>query len=168
MLAKPPEYLVIDRLETPIGGALLAVDEDGYLRALDWEDYGERQTRLLARFAGGAPSRPGTAPAAIRQAIDAYFDGEFKALEADSLAHGRYIFSVEVLGSPSCDPRGEHLQLRSAGDQDRQACGHARRWPGQRVQSGRRGRPLPPGDWGQRIDNRIRWRPVAQALASAP
>ena len=52
MLVKPPKHIVIDRLETPIGAALLAVDEGGYLRALDWEEYGDRQTNLLARFAG--------------------------------------------------------------------------------------------------------------------
>lgn len=106
MLAKPPEYLVIDRLETPIGGALLAVDEDGYLRALDWEDYGERQTRLLARFAAGASSRPGTAPAAIRQAIDAYFDGEFKALEAIPWRTGGTYFQLKCWEALRAIPAG--------------------------------------------------------------
>jgi methylated-DNA-[protein]-cysteine S-methyltransferase len=72
--------LVIDRLQTPIGVALLAVDEDGYLRAFDWDDYGERQTRLLSRFSSGMPSRAGAAPVAIRDAVSAYFDGELEAL----------------------------------------------------------------------------------------
>jgi methylated-DNA-[protein]-cysteine S-methyltransferase len=81
MFAKPPEHLAISRLETPIGVALLAIDEGGYLRAFDWEDYGNRQVKLLARFNGGALSiTEGTAPAAIRQAVAAYFDGDLNAL----------------------------------------------------------------------------------------
>ena len=82
MLAKPPERIVIDRLDTPIGAALLAVDEGGYLRALDWEDYGDRQAKLLARFNGKVTPTPGTAPAAIRDAITAYFDGDLAALQS--------------------------------------------------------------------------------------
>jgi len=83
MLANPPEHLVIYRLETPIGTALLAVDEGGYLRAFDWEDYGDRQIKLLARFnAGARPTATGAAPAAIRQAIAAYFEGDLDALKA--------------------------------------------------------------------------------------
>ena len=82
MLAKPPEHLVIDRLETPIGAALVAVDVGGYLRVFDWEDYVDRQVKLLARFNGGAPSTaPGAAPTAIRQAVTAYFDGDLDALK---------------------------------------------------------------------------------------
>lgn len=80
MLAKPAERIVIDRLQTPIGVALLAVDEGGYLRAFDWEDYSERQTRLLARFSGRAPAERGAAPAGVRDAVTAYFDGELEAL----------------------------------------------------------------------------------------
>jgi methylated-DNA-[protein]-cysteine S-methyltransferase len=106
MFAKPPRHLVIDRLETPIGGALLAVDEDGYLRAFDWEDYGERQTKLLARFAGGAPSRAGAAPAAMRQAVTAYFDGELKALEAIPWRTGGTDFQLKCWQALCAIPAG--------------------------------------------------------------
>lgn len=81
MRAQSPERLVLDRLDTPIGVALMAVDEGGYLRAFDWEDYGERQAQLLARFSGGAAATTeGAAPGAIRDAVSAYFDGELNAL----------------------------------------------------------------------------------------
>jgi methylated-DNA-[protein]-cysteine S-methyltransferase len=50
MIAKPPERLLIDRFETPIGVALLATDEGGYLRAFDWSDYEPRQLRLMLRY----------------------------------------------------------------------------------------------------------------------
>ena len=48
MNAKPPETFGLDRLETPIGTALLVTDADGVLRALDWEEYEPRMTRAAA------------------------------------------------------------------------------------------------------------------------
>jgi methylated-DNA-[protein]-cysteine S-methyltransferase len=47
MSAKPPESFAIDRLQTPIGVALLVTDAKGVLRALDWEDYEPRMKELL-------------------------------------------------------------------------------------------------------------------------
>ncbi len=38
MSAKLPETFSLDRLDTPIGVALLVSDGDSVLRALDWED----------------------------------------------------------------------------------------------------------------------------------
>jgi methylated-DNA-[protein]-cysteine S-methyltransferase len=81
MTAKPPERLWIDRFDTPIGVALLATDEDGCLRALDWSDFEARQARLMARYSGGAPVEAGAAPAAVRGALAAYFDGDLRALD---------------------------------------------------------------------------------------
>jgi methylated-DNA-[protein]-cysteine S-methyltransferase len=80
MTVKQPERLIVDRLKTPIGIALLAVDADGFLRAFDWADYGSRQEKLLRRYAGDVALEAGDAPAATRQAIAAYFDGELDAL----------------------------------------------------------------------------------------
>ena len=45
--AKLPETFGLDRLDTPIGVALLVSDDDGVLRALDWEDYEQRMKDLL-------------------------------------------------------------------------------------------------------------------------
>jgi methylated-DNA-[protein]-cysteine S-methyltransferase len=106
MLAKPPERLVIDRLETPIGAALLAVDEGGYLRAFDWEDYGERQTKLLMRFSGGAPSTAGAAPADIRKAVTAYFDGDLAALAAIPWRTGGTDFQMKCWQALCAIPAG--------------------------------------------------------------
>lgn len=112
MLVKPPKHIVIDRLETPIGAALLAVDEGGYLRALDWEEYGDRQTNLLARFAGGAPSTAGAAPAAIRQAVTAYFDGELNALEAVPWRTGGTDFQLKCWQALCAIPVGSTASYR--------------------------------------------------------
>jgi methylated-DNA-[protein]-cysteine S-methyltransferase len=81
MLVPPPERLTIDRLNTPIGVALLAVDEDGFLRAFDWSDFEARNRKLISRYNGGPPIAPGAAPAAMRQALTDYFDGDLTAIE---------------------------------------------------------------------------------------
>lgn len=106
MPAKPAERIVIDRLDTPIGVALLAVDEDGYLRAFDWEDYGERQARLLARFSGGAPTMTGDAPAAMRDAVTAYFDGELEALRTIPWRSGGTDFQLKCWEALCAIPAG--------------------------------------------------------------
>ena len=80
MPAKQSDQLTLDRLETPIGTALLATDADGYLRAFDWVDYADRQLKLLRRYGGEVTLTPGAAPAATRQAVIAYFDGDLQAL----------------------------------------------------------------------------------------
>ena len=60
--AKPPETFSLDRLQTPIGTALLVSDADGVLRALDWEDYEPRMKELL-RLHYGAVDADGCAGA---------------------------------------------------------------------------------------------------------
>jgi methylated-DNA-[protein]-cysteine S-methyltransferase len=82
MTVKPPERLSVDRFPTPVGVALLVTDEAGFLRAFDWSDYEERHLKLVARYNGDAPIGEGAAPAATREALTAYFDGELEALEA--------------------------------------------------------------------------------------
>jgi methylated-DNA-[protein]-cysteine S-methyltransferase len=81
MTVKPPERLAIDRFPTPVGVALLAVDEDGYLRAFDWSDYEPRQLKLVERYNGAVPMAEGAAPAKTREALTAYFDGELHAID---------------------------------------------------------------------------------------
>ena len=46
---RQPLTFGVDRLATPIGTALLVVDDEGVLRALDWEDYEPRMKELLRR-----------------------------------------------------------------------------------------------------------------------
>lgn len=80
MSVKHAGQLTVDRLETPIGTAQLITDADGYLRSFDWVDYAGRQLRLLHRYNGEVTLTPGAAPAATRQAVTAYFDGDLRAL----------------------------------------------------------------------------------------
>ena len=82
-MAKAAQFLtfVLDRLTTPIGTMLLVTDDDGALRALDFEDYETRMKELLRLHYGVVALTSGRAPKAMRSALSAYFDGDFAALQ---------------------------------------------------------------------------------------
>jgi methylated-DNA-[protein]-cysteine S-methyltransferase len=77
----PSQTFMLDRLTTPIGTMLLVTDEDGVLRALDFEDYEARMKELLRLHYGAVSLSSGRAPKAMRSALSAYFDGDFAALK---------------------------------------------------------------------------------------
>jgi methylated-DNA-[protein]-cysteine S-methyltransferase len=81
MNAKPPETFGLDRLQTPIGTALLVTDADGALRALDWEDHEPRMKELLRLQYGAAVLRKARAPDDIRAALTGYFAGDLDCLK---------------------------------------------------------------------------------------
>jgi len=78
--AKPPETFLLDRLQTPIGTALLVTDADGVLRAFDWEDHASRLKQLLRLQHGAVSLKDGRAPQKIRAALSAYFKGDLASL----------------------------------------------------------------------------------------
>jgi methylated-DNA-[protein]-cysteine S-methyltransferase len=78
----PPETFNVDRLETPIGVALLVTDGDGILRALDWEDHAPRMRELLRRQYGHVILRDARSHRDIRAALSAYFKGDLACLSA--------------------------------------------------------------------------------------
>jgi methylated-DNA-[protein]-cysteine S-methyltransferase len=78
----PPETLLTDRYPTPVGEAILVFDERGRLRALDFFDHEGRMQRLLLRHYGMVSLQRAPAPAAIANALDAYFRGRLDALTA--------------------------------------------------------------------------------------
>jgi methylated-DNA-[protein]-cysteine S-methyltransferase len=80
MNAKPPEAFGIDRVETPIGIALLVTDAVGALRALDWEDYELRLRKLLRLHYGAPVLKDARAPDDIRAALKGYFAGDLVSL----------------------------------------------------------------------------------------
>lgn len=75
-----PARLVLDRAPSPIGELLIVTDEAGLLRAIDFDDYEHRLDRLLKTHYGPLRPETGAAPAAIRDAMAAYFAGAFAAL----------------------------------------------------------------------------------------
>jgi methylated-DNA-[protein]-cysteine S-methyltransferase len=77
-----PERFGLDRLATPIGIALLVTDAEGALRALDWEDYEHRMRGLLRLHYGTVDLGDQPAPAGMRAALSAYFEGDLDQLTA--------------------------------------------------------------------------------------
>ncbi|UGV28185.1 methylated-DNA--[protein]-cysteine S-methyltransferase [Rhodopseudomonas boonkerdii] len=81
-MAKPATPLHLDRLDTPIGTALLVTSADGTLCALDWTDYEERLNTSLRRYLDAALLVDAPAPKSIRRALTRYFGGELNQLDA--------------------------------------------------------------------------------------
>jgi methylated-DNA-[protein]-cysteine S-methyltransferase len=81
MSAKPPETFSLDRLQTPIGTALLVTDAEGFLRAFDWEDHGARVRELLRLQYGAVILKDARAPQQVRAALSGYFKGDLAALD---------------------------------------------------------------------------------------
>jgi methylated-DNA-[protein]-cysteine S-methyltransferase len=77
---RPPDTFDLDRMETPIGIALLVTDGDGFLRALDWEDYEPRMRELLRLHYGDLVLRKARSPQDIRTALSGYFKGDLASL----------------------------------------------------------------------------------------
>lgn len=74
----------IDRIDTPIGEALIVVDREGNLRALDWTEHEQRMRRLLQLQNGeqGFRLKPAQDPNGLSNAIQHYFAGELPAIDS--------------------------------------------------------------------------------------
>jgi methylated-DNA-[protein]-cysteine S-methyltransferase len=78
MTSPQPETLTLDRIETPIGTALVVTDDAGVLRAFNWTDYEDRMRAWIARRYPKAALIEGRSPA--RPAFERYFGGDLEAL----------------------------------------------------------------------------------------
>ncbi len=81
------EQFSLERIKTPTGVMLMATDDHGRLRALDWEDCEPRMLRLLRAHYGDDGFRLAEISRGARggpthgaQALAAYFEGEFGAI----------------------------------------------------------------------------------------
>ena len=85
----------LSRIETPIGIALIATDDQGRLRVFDWEDRTERMQRGLDRIyraSGGVRLDESVAAAwPVRDRLKAFFAGDLAAIDA---------IPVEIAGTP--------------------------------------------------------------------
>lgn len=86
----------LDRLKTPIGIALLVTDDDGVLRALDWEEYETRMRELLRLQCGAVELKNARAPAALETALAAYFKGDLDRLSEIDWRVGGTAFQRKV------------------------------------------------------------------------
>jgi methylated-DNA-[protein]-cysteine S-methyltransferase len=91
----PPELLFIDRVEGPLGTMIVVHDPERRLRALDFDDFELRMRRLLGRHYGTEGVdfrlRRRAAPPPIRRALERYFAGALRAVDA---------IPVETAGTP--------------------------------------------------------------------
>src|SRR5690348_13103618 len=87
--------LFVDRMPSPIG-TLLLVWRENALRALDFGDNKERFERILRIAYAGASLEPARAPAAIRNPIEAYFQGDLMAIDAVAVEANGTSFQQQV------------------------------------------------------------------------
>lgn len=72
-----PPFLILDRIDSPIGRLALAFDEAGVVRGVDFDDGLERSIR---RVYPQAQRQAGQGPQAVLALLHAYFDGDQAAL----------------------------------------------------------------------------------------
>ena len=102
----PSRCFGLDRLDTPIGVALLVTDEDGVLCALDWQDYEPRMRELLRLQHGVSDLKDRAAPRGVRSALSTYFEGELGALRAIKTRLGGTAFQRKVWMALATIPPG--------------------------------------------------------------
>ncbi len=106
---RDPAELRLHRLPTPLGEALALTDAEGRLRAFDWSDYAHRQQQLMRRHYGAGDPVEAPAPAPLRAALEAYFDGRLGALAELPWATGGTAFQRRVWQALTAIPPGETL-----------------------------------------------------------
>jgi methylated-DNA-[protein]-cysteine S-methyltransferase len=109
MLDAQPKTLTLDRLPTAIGTALLVTDEAGNLRAFNWTDYEDRMRAWIARHYRKATLSEGRSPPAVRDAFEAYFGGDARALESVPWIAAGTPFQKQVWETLCTIPAGETL-----------------------------------------------------------
>jgi methylated-DNA-[protein]-cysteine S-methyltransferase len=98
----------LDRLPTPIGDLLIVFDEEDRLRALDWEDFEDRMRRLLRlQNRGEIELRESSAPKRVRDPLNAYFAGDFSALDSIEVETGGTPFQRKLWASLRGIPSGQ-------------------------------------------------------------
>jgi methylated-DNA-[protein]-cysteine S-methyltransferase len=117
MIAPPPEAskpqrLILERMATPIGEALVVVDEAGALRAFDFSDFESRMRTLMRRHYGDMPLQDGRVPDAVRAAIGRYFAGDHAALEGLAWKTNGTLFQRRVWAALCTIPTGQTLSYK--------------------------------------------------------
>jgi methylated-DNA-[protein]-cysteine S-methyltransferase len=106
----PPETLTLDRLETPIGTALLVTDEAGVLRAFNWTDYEAKMRAWIGRHYPKARLVEGRSP--LRDAFARYFAGDAAALGGVRWIASGTDFQRRVWDALCAIPAGETISYR--------------------------------------------------------
>ena len=86
----------LDRCPSPIGTILVIADDDGRVRALDFDEYEQRMYRLLRLQCGDYALAHGPAPDAVTTGVGAYFEGDLNALANVAVRTGGTTFQNDV------------------------------------------------------------------------
>jgi len=105
------EIFLLERFATPTGRMLVVNDEQGTLRAIDWEDHEERMQRLIRRYyrQRTVELRPTSSASDARRALEAYFAGELDAVGELATATNGTEFQRAVWQALRRIPRGQTL-----------------------------------------------------------
>ena len=100
--------LILDHYASPTGAMMLVTDQDGQIRIFEWIDHQDRMDRLLARQYKNQQFDvvKGTAPSHVRNALDAYFNGQITALDDLVTATGGTDFQKVVWRALRTIPAG--------------------------------------------------------------
>jgi methylated-DNA-[protein]-cysteine S-methyltransferase len=91
------DTFVLERIETPTGPMRIVSDDEGRLRAVDWEDCTPRLQELLRRYYGSSIQlREAKNRSAAAHSLLAYFAGELDAITALPTAAGGTPFQRAV------------------------------------------------------------------------
>lgn len=93
-------------LPSPLGDIVVIADGAGVLHGLDFAGDGGRLERLVARYWPGARIVDGPAPAAVARALEAYFAGEVRALDALPVAEAGTDFQRRTWAALRAIPAG--------------------------------------------------------------
>ena len=104
-----PLRLLIDRMSTPIGTALIASDEEGNLRLFDWSDHEDRWRPMLRARYGDVELVSQRDPFGHTGALKAYMEGEVRAIDALPVAFAGTAFQNKVWRALRTIPAGETL-----------------------------------------------------------
>src|SRR5690606_23838355 len=98
----------IERMQTPLGPLLVATDEAGRIRALDWEDFESQLHRLLKAQYRGRPIewRDRSEASKTLRTMQAYFDGEIQAINQLEVVLGGTEFQRSVWAALRDIPAG--------------------------------------------------------------
>jgi methylated-DNA-[protein]-cysteine S-methyltransferase len=107
MTVSPPETLTLDRIETPIGTALVVTDEKGVLRAFNWTDYEPAMMKWIAKRYPKARLVEGQGP--LRPVFAAYFAGERDAFAKVAWEGAGTAFQQKVWRALCDIPAGETI-----------------------------------------------------------
>ena len=99
-------HLRLERWTAPISILLLVTDDEGTLRALEFEENEARMMRLLGRYYPGHSLEDGAAPESLKRALTAYFRGKIDALTSVRTATGGTSFQQGVWKALRTIPAG--------------------------------------------------------------